>query len=117
MVEMVRAIASDSEIEALGVPIEEAGKAICKNVFPILKNHLAFVVQYDRNCFEAALVDEITQGEGPIASMELLEKVKEASEKIKELVGPTCCDKLSKAKHPLILNYCAWAPCTAIECI
>lgn len=114
---MVRAIASDSEIEALGVPIEEAGKAICKNVFPILKNHLAFVVQYDRNCFEAALVDEITQGEGPIASMELLEKVKEAEEKIKELVGSACSGKLSEAKILLIFNYSAWAPCAAVECI
>lgn len=84
--EMMHAIVSDSALEELGVSVEEAGKAVCKNIFPVVKKHIAFIVESNNPNFEAALVDEITQGEGPISSLELLEKVKEATQRIKELV-------------------------------
>ncbi|CDJ29455.1 LOW QUALITY PROTEIN: uncharacterized protein EMH_0049790 [Eimeria mitis] len=85
--EMMRAIVGDNGLDALGVSTEDAGKAVCKNVFPVVRKHIAFIIEYNNAYFEAALVDEITQGEGPIASMELLEKVKEASQRIKELTA------------------------------
>ncbi|CDJ58397.1 hypothetical protein, conserved, partial [Eimeria maxima] len=83
--EMMRAIVNESALEELGVSAEDAGKAVCKNVFPIVRKHIAFIVEYNQANFEAALVDEITQGEGPISSLELLEKVKQATQRIKEL--------------------------------
>ncbi|CDI74555.1 hypothetical protein, conserved [Eimeria praecox] len=87
MTEMIRAIVDDSSLESLGISAEDAGKAVARNVFPVIKKRIAFIVGYTGSSFEAALVDEITQGEGPISSLELLEKVKEASQRIKELTG------------------------------
>ena len=87
MTEMVHAVVSEKELETLSVSTEEAAKAISRNFFPIIRRHIALAVQYDKNCFEAALVDAITEGEGPVSCLELLEKVKEATQKIKELVG------------------------------
>ncbi|KAL8436916.1 hypothetical protein Efla_002114 [Eimeria flavescens] len=85
--ELVKAVASAEQLNALNVSAEAAGAAICKNFLPVIKKHIALAVQYDRDCFEAALVDEITQGEGPISCLELLQKVKQASQRIEELVG------------------------------
>lgn len=87
MNEMVRAIVTADELDALNASIDVIAKAIAKNFFPIIKKHIALTVQYDKDCFEGALVDAITDGEGPISSLELLEKVKEASERIKDLVS------------------------------
>lgn len=97
--ELVRAVVSAEELEALNVTAEEAGKAIARNFFPVIKKHIGLAVQYGKDCFEAALVDEITQGEGPISCVELLEKVKEATQKIKELVGRVHKTRLCPAEN------------------
>ncbi|CDJ50582.1 hypothetical protein, conserved [Eimeria brunetti] len=83
--EMMKAMLGESGLDALSVTTEEAGAAVCKNIFPVVKKRIGFILDYKGANFEAALVDEITQGEGPIASLELLEKVKAASLRIKEL--------------------------------
>ncbi|KAL8271054.1 hypothetical protein Esti_005039 [Eimeria stiedai] len=95
LAEMVRTIVSTEDLHALDVTVEAAGLAISKNFFPVIKKHIALTLQYDGDSFEGALVDDITQGEGPISSLELLQKVQEASQTIKELVGSMLCMRFS----------------------
>ncbi|OEH79126.1 hypothetical protein cyc_03220 [Cyclospora cayetanensis] len=86
--ELIHSIATEKELEALGVSAEEAARAVSRNFVPLMKKHLAFAISYSKAAFEAALVDEITQGEGPISCLELLEKmgtVTTQSEKMHEL--------------------------------